>query len=58
METSTTTKPGIDDQIKEYLASLDDVHRQTIEIAKQQLGDAYDTKTSIGFITWKEKKGY
>ena len=58
METSSTSKPSIDKQVKEYLASLDDVHRQTIEIAKQQLGDAYDTKTSIGFLTWKEKKGY
>lgn len=60
--TTTTTTPimppikSIDVQVKEYIASLDDVHKQTIEIAKQQLGDTYDTKTSIGFINWREQQ--
>ena len=44
------------DQVDKYIASLDDVHRQDILIAKRQLGGACDTKTYIDFLTWKEKK--
>ena len=50
------TTPSINDKVQEYIASLDEVHLQIIEIAKQQLGDTYDTKTSIGFLTWYEEQ--
>jgi len=42
--------------IEEYLKSLNEQERKTLEIAKDHLGTSFNIKKSIGYITWKTKK--
>lgn len=39
--------------IEQYLKSLNEQERKTLEIAKDHLGTSFNIKRSIGYITWK-----
>lgn len=39
--------------IEQYLKSLNEQERKTLEIAKDHLGSSFNIKRSIGYITWK-----
>ena len=45
-----------DKSIQEYLKSLNEQERKTLEIAKDHLGTSFNIKKSIGYITWKNKQ--
>ena len=45
-----------DKSIKEYLKSLNEQERKTLEIAKEHLGTSFNIRKSIGYITWKNKQ--
>jgi len=42
--------------IQEYLKSLNEQERKTLEIAKDHLGTSFNIRKSIGYITWKNKQ--
>jgi len=39
--------------IEQYLKSLNEQERKTLEIAKDHLGTSFNIRMSIGYITWK-----
>jgi transcriptional regulator CtsR len=39
--------------IEQYLKSLNEQERRTLEIAKDHLGTSFNIRRSIGYITWK-----
>jgi len=39
--------------IEQYLKSLNEQERKTLEIAKNHLGTSFNIMKSIGYITWK-----
>lgn len=39
--------------IEQYLKSLNEQERKTLEIAKDHLGTSFNIRRSIGYITWK-----
>lgn len=39
--------------IEQYLKSLNEQERKTLEIAKDHLGTSFNIRKSIGYITWK-----
>ena len=45
-----------DKSIQEYLNSLNEQERKTLEIAKDHLGTSFNIRKSIGYITWKNKQ--
>lgn len=45
-----------DKSIQEYLKSLNEQERKTLEIAKDHLGTSFNIRKSIGYITWKNKQ--
>lgn len=45
-----------DKSIQEYLKSLNEQERKTLEIAKEHLGTSFNIRKSIGYITWKNKQ--
>ena len=42
--------------IEQYLKSLNEQERKTLEIAKDHLGTSFNIRRSIGYITWKTNK--
>jgi len=42
--------------IEEYLKSLNEQERKTLEIAKDHLETSFNIIKSIGYITWKKKQ--
>ena len=42
--------------IQEYLKSLNEQERKTLEIAKEHLGSSFNINKSIGYIKWKSKQ--
>jgi transcriptional regulator CtsR len=42
--------------IEQYLKSLNEQERKTLEIAKDHLGTSFNIKRSIGYITWKNNQ--
>ena len=43
-------------EISNYINSLTDQEKQTLEIAKSHLGSSFNMKKSIGFLNWKAKQ--
>lgn len=43
-------------EIYNYIKSLTDQEKQTLEIAKSHLGTSFNIKKSIGFLSWKAKQ--
>ena len=39
--------------IEQYLKSLNEQERKTLEISKDHLGTSFNIRRSIGYITWK-----
>jgi|UniRef100_A0A6C0CYW7 transcriptional regulator CtsR len=42
--------------IEQYLKSLNEQERKTLEIAKDHLGTSFNIRRSIGYITWKNNQ--
>jgi len=40
--------------IEQYISSLNDQERKTLEIAKDHLGTSFNIVKSVGFIKWNE----
>jgi hypothetical protein len=40
--------------IEQYISSLNEQERQTLEIAKDHLGTSFNIAKSVGFIKWNE----
>jgi hypothetical protein len=40
-------------EISNYINSLTDQEKQTLEIAKSHLGTSFNIMKSIGFLSWK-----
>ena len=40
-------------EISNYISSLTDQEKQTLEIAKSHLGTSFNIMKSIGFLNWK-----
>lgn len=43
-------------EISNYINSLTDQEKQTLEIAKSHLGTSFNIMKSIGFLSWKAKQ--
>lgn len=43
-------------EISNYINSLTDQEKQTLEIAKSHLGTSFNIMKSIGFLSWKSKQ--
>ena len=52
MDKTTTTMSSKD--IESYLKSLNNLEKQTLDIAKSHLGTSFNVRKSIGFIKWKQ----
>ena len=52
MDKTTTTMSN--EEVESYLNSLDELERQTLDIAKSHLGTSFNIRKSIGFIQWKQ----
>ena len=52
MDKTTTTMSNKD--IESYLKSLNNLEKQTLDIAKSHLGTSFNVRKSIGFIKWKQ----
>jgi len=39
--------------VDDYLKTLNDQERKTMEIAKSHLGTSFSIKKSVGFLKWK-----
>ena len=44
------------DEDKQYIKSLSETEKLTLEIARQQLGSSFNLRKSNGFIQWKNEK--
>ena len=44
------------DDESNYLNSLSEMEKKTLEIAKSHLGTSFNLKKSIGFIKWKQEQ--
>ena len=42
--------------IAEYIKSLSNIEKQTMQIAKEHLQTSFNIEKSIGFINWKKKQ--
>ena len=42
--------------IEQYILSLNDQERKTLEIAKDHLGTSFNIVKSVGFIKWNETR--
>jgi transcriptional regulator CtsR len=42
--------------IEQYISSLNDQERKTLEIAKDHLGTSFNIVKSVGFINWNETR--
>lgn len=43
-------------EISNYISSLTEQEKQTLEIAKSHLGTSFNIMKSIGFLNWKAKQ--
>ena len=53
METMKTMDTKL---IEQYILSLNDQERKTLEIAKDHLGTSFNIVKSVGFIKWNETR--
>ena len=56
METMKTMKTMDTKLIEQYILSLNDQERKTLEIAKDHLGTSFNIVKSVGFIKWNETR--
>jgi len=53
MENKMSHENQNEPEISNYINSLTDQEKQTLEIAKSHLGTSFNIKKSIGFLSWK-----
>ncbi len=56
MKTMETMKTIDTKLIEQYILSLNDLERKTLEIAKDHLGTSFNIVKSVGFIKWNETR--
>jgi hypothetical protein len=56
MKTMKTMKTIDTKLIEQYILSLNDQERKTLEIAKDHLGTSFNIVKSVGFIKWNETR--
>mgnify|MGYP001356282446 CR=1 FL=1 len=47
--------PYTQQEIEQYIASLNELEKTAYEIAKTDLGSSFDIEKSIGFLKWIKK---
>ena len=54
--TSKTTEELLQEQICEYLSTLNEREKLVLEIAKEHLESSFCIERSVGFVKWKNSK--
>jgi len=51
-----TQEQTIQEQVKEYISTLNDREKMVLEIAKEHLQSSFCIERSVGFVKWKNSK--
>lgn len=55
-EKEITQEQTIQEQVKEYISTLNDREKMVLEIAKEHLQSSFCIERSVGFVKWKNSK--